>query len=538
MYEEILKKYKYTPASLKVPGQNNTQLTPQDRANQIDMILSGKDPENQAQQPDGKRIDEKILGFTGGDVIAKGIGQGLADTNINISGIAPGESVSSLQNQIQQGQGEQQQKLIEAIRKGKASGKDTSKLEGMLKELTNQISQTGNTAEQYYNPNQITEKQIAGDALQLATTIGSIGTYGTAAKGSQTGKLLTKKLLNATNVPTSLNTLTKATGLLKGAGAGSLKGAAEGLVIGGSSGVSQGLKNDLTASEIAQQGVEGALIGGATGGVLGAITGGISGKIKSIPADKEQKLFDRITPTVNELTPTEYEKLLSQGKITPKTATQPAQYILSDAEKTVARKYSNLLQSKDPVQNSIKVINEISSKDEAVGKFLEKASNTRAGIFNKGELRNNLLGKLDGITDITVDENRLKQAKISLVDNFVKNLDKNNVKNLWQARKNFDRQIEKAFSGSPNLQNTLKREFRNAVQDFISERTNNTTYKGYMKDMTELFDLQDVLSTKATKEKNYSKFSLWLKNNPKKAKALGLSASAVVGGGVVNAIKD
>ncbi len=97
---------------------------------------------------------------------------------------------------------------------------------------------------------------------------------------------------------------------------------------------------------------------------------------------------------------------------------------------------------------------------------------------------------------------------------------------LWNARKAFDRSIEKTFSGSPTLQNTVKREFRNAIQDFIAERTPEGVYKGYMRDMKNLFDLHDTIATKAAKEKAYSRLSLWIKNNPTKVKVLGF-----VGGG-------
>jgi 2-oxo-4-hydroxy-4-carboxy--5-ureidoimidazoline (OHCU) decarboxylase len=126
----------------------------------------------------------------------------------------------------------------------------------------------------------------------------------------------------------------------------------------------------------------------------------------------------------------------------------------------------------------------------------------------------------------------LNNAKRELAQNFVSSLKKKDMHSLWQARKAFDQQIERSFTGAPTLQNSIKREFRNAVQDYISEKTPDTIYKGYMGDMTELFKMRDVLTTKAAKERTYSGIVKWYKHNPIKAKILG----ATLGAGALGAI--
>ena len=265
------------------------------------------------------------------------------------------------------------------------------------------------------------------------------------------------------------------------------------------------------------------------------IPSGIAGKaakeskvVQNLVKGKSDDVLKAITPNADELNPTEFEKLLKMKKIAPKTLTKPAQYIPSEAEKASATKYKELLKDKDPVRNSVSVINEIAKKDDEVGKFLK----TRNAIFSDGELRNSIVKRLDDVSDITIDPARLSTAKTELANNFIralKKIGKNDIETLWRARKAYDRQIEKAFTGSPTLQNTVKKEFRNAVQDFISEKTGDVTYKGYMKDMSELFDIWDVLNTKATKEKNYSKLRLWIKKNPTKAKLIGATAAGGIG---------
>lgn len=249
-------------------------------------------------------------------------------------------------------------------------------------------------------------------------------------------------------------------------------------------------------------------------------------KIATQAEKSNQNAFKSITPVTTELTPTEYQDLLLKNKITPKTATQPAQYILSDAEKQNAIKNKDLLQSKDPVKNSINVMNKISTTDKEVGDFLRKNN----GIYNNGELKNYISNKLKDVTDVTVDEGRVSKLKENLVNGFIKALPKNDMENLWQARKNFDKSIEKVFNGSPSLQNTVKKEFRNAVQDFIAERTPEGVYKGKMKDMRNLFDLHETIATKAAKGKTLNGIQQWMKDHPTQVKIIGYGIPTVVGG--------
>lgn len=245
------------------------------------------------------------------------------------------------------------------------------------------------------------------------------------------------------------------------------------------------------------------------------------GKAKS-PLDNA---IEAITPKTKDLTPTEYEMLLGQNKITPKTPSSPASYILSESEKVTALKYEKLLQGKDPVKNSINVIDEIARKDASVGDFLRKNN----GIYNSGELKNYILKSLEGVDDVMVDEAKLIKLKNTLTDGFIRNLPKNDMETLWKSRKAFDRSIEKVFSGSPTLQNTIKKEFRNSIQDFIASKTPEGVYKKSMSEMRELFNLHDIIATKATKEKSLNAIQNWIKNNPTKAKVI------VWGSGLVGA---
>jgi hypothetical protein len=235
-----------------------------------------------------------------------------------------------------------------------------------------------------------------------------------------------------------------------------------------------------------------------------------------------------ITPKTKDLTTAEYENLLSKKRITPKTKLKAPQYILSEREKAAAVKYKDILQNTDPVKNTISVRNQIAKEDAEVGDFLEKNN----GIFNSGELRNFISKELEDVSDVMVPEERVAKLKEQITTNFLASLEKYDFKTLWQGRKAFDQSIEKAFSGSPTLTKEVKKKFRNAIQEYLSEKTPDGVYKAKMKDITDLFNLEDTIQTKAVKERGLSGLQAWAKEHPLEAAVVGTGAGAV-GGGVL-----
>lgn len=437
-------------------------------------------------KPKTKSVVEKIADFTGGKEIAQGLGQALAG---NV------KRVEETQNQQIDIQGQ----LLQRIKEKKAMGEDTSRLEGALKDLGIDIKALGEGASEILNPNQLTSKQVIGDALQLGSTVVGAGTI-----PGQVGKVATAKTIGQ--------------GITQGAKAGAISGGAFGTV----GGVAQGLQEGKTVKESLAQGVKTGAVGVAGGAILGSVAGGISGGLAGRAERAQNKILENITLKADELKPKEYARLLKQGRISPKTATSPAQYILSEQERATALKYSKLI-NKDPVKTVSGIGNEIGRQDADVGNFLRQNNN----IFNKGELKNALKNSLADVTDIAVDEKRITKSKTTLINNFVDSLEKNNMENLWESRKAFDQNIEKLFNTtSKSLSKDMKIAFRNAVQDFISERTDDVTYKTAMKEMSSLFRLQDTAISKAVKEKSKSAIEVWIKNNPALAKILGIGAGA------------
>ena len=461
------------------PQQNKGINWGEDTSKQQSSDLSG----NQFKQKKPTSFLGKARDFSasiiGGGKLAEGLGQSIVAPDIQKSFLESQKTTSSLQDQ-----------LLKRLKEKRKAGEDTSRLEKAY-EKSKELNLFQRDLQSDFSESLVSDKEVIGSATRLA------GTLAGGAIASKAGSLF------------GVGKATTFTGgALRGAGAGATAGAVEGAV----HGAGLGLEENKDLKGVAKSSALGGLVGGATGGVLGGVFGGISGKIRG---GKEQ-FIDNITPNPKELTPKQYQEALRMNKIEPKTATTPAKYVISKGEKETATKFSTLIK-KDPVKTSINIFEKVDKLDDEVGAFLE----TNNSIFSKGELKNSLTKAISEIDDLTVPEARLNKAKSQLINRFVDNLKKNDMKTLWKERKIFDRAIESAFSGSPSAQKEIKVAFRNSVQDFLADRTKDTVYKGFMKDMSNLLRLQKTVGIKATKERGSDAIELWIKNHPKIIKTVG-----------------
>lgn len=301
----------------------------------------------------------------------------------------------------------------------------------------------------------------------------------------------------------------------------------KGAVLGGALGLGAGIATPIIKN-----------VAGATKDALGTFVKDTSKTLSEIKPNinipkisvksPSEKALDAITPKISSLSDTEYQKLLSQDKILPRNGIKgKPQYILSEEEKQLAEKYSSLLQSNDPAKNVISVADKIKNTDKEVGDFLTKNN----GIFNTGELKNKLKSSLENVDDLTIPEDRLTKMKNKVIDSFIKGLEKNDMYTLWQKRKEFDRQIENAFKGSYSVTKDVKKEFRNAIQQFIKDKTPNNIYADKMKEMSDLIGINDILGQKAASEKSMNAIRAWIERNPEAAKAIGwtVGSTGVIG---------
>lgn len=468
----------------------------------------------------GTKIAEGIGNFIGGTKIAQGVGQAIAERPASVTyrgndatkkmGTAAALEETDKQNI------EIQTNILKRIKEKKARGEDTSRLEGALEDLGFNLEVSASNREDFLNPEKLTNKQVVGDATQLAATLAA-------------GELLKGTTKLATKLPGKVG---KGAGIIPGATKGVVAGASAGLIEGSAQGAAQGLKDNEDTREVLSSAVKGGVIGSVAGGVLGGITGGVVGKKVAKKITQQTTHLEAITPKVDDMPTEQYREALRKGKIAEKSAKEPAKYVLSKKEIATANKYKDLLQGKDPVVNINNLANKVDELDTEVGKFLRKNN----GIYNTGELRNYLTKALENVDDITISEDRIQKAKTGVIDNFLKSLDKNDMETLWIKRKEFDT-LSKAFQGSPTFKKEMSRAFRNAIQDFIADKTPNNTYKTFMKDMSELINLsQGNLEMKAINERKLSGLAKWMKDNPGKTKliwgalgtlGLGLGAKAV-----------
>lgn len=421
------------------------------RKNGIDLTPFKPTPIVEPEQK--KRIDEKILSFTGGDVIAKGLGQSLADTNINLP-FARGESTSKLLNETQIAQGGQQQRLIEAIRKNKVEGKDTSVLEKALFDLTGQIAETGSEAEKLLNPNQITGKQLAGDVLQLSTTIAGAGSLPNAAK-----------------------TVTKTPGIIKGGIEGIKTGAKVGGIYGGATGIAQGLKEDQDIEGILKQGLKGASVGGVTGGIVGGITGAVSGRI-------QQKRINKLTQEDNFVkdlvSPKETvaikEKALAEGRVTEAGLLKKSQILPSKRDKQLAEVAKDYVSSKKPITENIDSVRYgIKQINEGVREYVK----TNKVPFNTNQLKTQLNKGKDDLNLIFASDTQAEKTYNAVVEEFMRGVNSKDTMGLLDRRQGFDKiPAIKKLLDSQGLGENTKKEVVLTVRDMANKYIANLLPKG------------------------------------------------------------
>lgn len=445
---------------------------------------------NQFAQPESKGFMAKardfVVGAVGGGKVAQGAGMALAAPSVQ-------KNLSSEQMQTF----DMQKKILERIRTNKAQGKDVSRLESALKSSQG-LATTLSDAQQDFTEALPSNKEVIGSATRLATTAagGAIARGATAATGARTA-------------------IGFGQGALRGAGAGALGGG----VFGGLQGAGVGLEQNKGFGGVAASAGIGAASGAALGGVLGAGTGAIGGKINQMRS--EETLLSKVTPKTSEISPTQYKKMRDLGMIEPRTATRPEQIKLTDTQANTAARYQHLVH-KDPTKTVTNIADQVYEFDRDVGKFLQKNN----VVYSKDNLKSSLQNALSDVTDVNVDEARLVRDKGRLIDNFIKSLPKSDTHSLWEARKGFDREIEKAFSGSPTIAKEVKIALRNSVQEFIGQYSPQGQYSSYMEEMRNLIDLGKLVNMKNISQRGQSGIGQWMKNNPQKVKA----AWTVLGG--------
>lgn len=365
-----------------------------------------------------KSFAEKVLDFTGGKEIAQGLGQAIANPEIS-------KQIEETQKQ----QFEIQGNLIKAIRAKRAEGEDTTKLDKALSDLTIEISKTGTGAEKLLNQDEITTKQVLGDALQLGTTIASVGTFGAGAKGLTTGVLGKAK-------PSVVTELSKGVGIVKGTIQGAKTGAIAGGAFGASTGVSQGLQEDKSIADIAKEGVIGGIGGGITGGILGGVIGGVTGGIKGTQIKKATKedtfLKDLVSPKMTEQVKI---RALKEGRVTEQGLLSASKITPSKRDLQLADAVKDIVSSKNSLPQNLQLIE---SKVDDINTGVKAYVKVNKVPFNTNQLTSQLNKGRDELKLVFASDATAKKTYDALVKEFVKLTKNKDTSGLLDARQAFD----------------------------------------------------------------------------------------------------
>lgn len=188
--------------------------------------------------------------------------------------------------------------LLIQRKKLKTEGKDTSRIDAAIKDMQEQMSKPAIDINETNASVNKTAKQVFGEGLGVAADILSAGSYGKAAQGAQTGKLLIagktsgkvagilgKVGIGSTVSPTAgalpsiIGGGTKAQAALKGAWQGAKQGFTSGAVWGTAQGATRAMQDNKDNADIASDAITGGVVGGVAGGTVGVIVGGTSGYI-------------------------------------------------------------------------------------------------------------------------------------------------------------------------------------------------------------------------------------------------------------------
>lgn len=446
-----------------------------------------------APEPTKPTIAEKIGSFTGGTKIAQGLGQAIAQPKI-ASSIA----------QNQQQQMDVQTALLQRIKEKESRGEDASRLKGALEDLGFSIEKAGREATGLLNPNQLTGKQIAGDALQLVTTAAG----NTLISGTKAGKIITNQPI----IPGAAELAGKVTGggvgIVKGAAQGLLAGSGAGAAFGGASGVAQGLQEDKSTGDIAKQGLKGAVLGAITGGLLGGTTGAISGGIKSYQVKKaNQDFIDKmITP------PTDKGKVALTAIKTGKV--KEGSGILGE------RDFSGALPDFNKIKESVAKVPGISPKNsnlenlnaihDAIGTTAEDLKTKLASnqsSFTPNEFNKYMNGVKQSLAENPAIVGDAEKSANKILAKFNSLIKENGYtpSGLLESRKQLDSWIggQKGNVFNPSSENAVSmalRAIRQGGNNFLAEKVPDVAIKEMLSHQSNLYHAIDTMAPKALKE--------------------------------------
>lgn len=320
---------------------------------------------------------------------------------------------------------------------------------------------------------------------------------------------------------------------------GAIQGAKAGALSGGLQGAGQGLESSKTIKGA----VTGSLKGAASGATIGAAVGAV------VPAISKGIQKATHVPTQDDLV---NEALsVTEKKLNKKGAVQALQRsgLSGGAEevgglgqvgvssgtkdKQVAESVAGIVKkSNSPIANNTAINQEISRISE---EEIAPALKARPAPFNTNQIRAKL-NKIEMPTMFKTDP-QLEKTYSLVKDTALKVINEHpqTTEGLWEARKAIDNEIQKQFGPAifnPEKSSAVKQavsDVRQTINDYIAQ--SHPEFTDQMSKLSNMYEARSRIADANYKEiiDKANKITRWIKDNPKKAKAIGLTGATIVG---------
>ncbi len=402
--------------------------------------------------------------------------------------------------------------LIRTIKEKRARGEDTTRLEAVLRQQAEQGGKPPIDINETNASINKSAKQIFGEGLGVAADIASFGSYGNAAKGAQTGKLLVKGKVSgvlARALPEGASTafektIPTATSKIAAFGKGFLEGAREAVPVGASYGAASAMQDDEDLPTIMKR----ALGSGAISGVIGGTLSGLANMKNVSPETLKKEAVESYKRGLNATK----EKYKEQAeKIIPDLLDEKAwgtrKQLIKKAEKGIALSNEEY-QKLGELQGSIgtdgllsKIDDEIANYSQGGRAFGEKTQAVQSTIDNHLETARQLLAdpdmakqikKAGGTAAIIADSKKnivdqLRHNGIDDIGDLIDNLDLGKMDSIDEYSRTLKQVVSEAMPQRPISVNSSKiTQLKKLRDDIQALHLYNMPKEAYQQDLREL----------------------------------------------------
>jgi len=464
---------------------------------------------------------EGILKRVGKALISSelGFGKSIADA---LPSFVPGSAAwTNKQNEQLMAQSQEiTDNLMKTIKQKKARGEDTTRLEAALQQHIQESSKPPIDINETNASVNKSAKQVFGEGLGVATDIASFGTYGEAAKGAQTGKLLVSGKMSgllAKALPESASTVFEktiptATSKLAAFGKGFLQGAKTAVPIGAGYGASASMQADEDIPTILKKSLTSAGVSGVIGGTLS----GFANMRNVSPETLKKEAIDSYKRGLN-ATKEKYKE--QADKIIPDLLDEKTwgtkKQLIKKAESGIKLsndEYAKLGELQGTVETDgllNKIDDEIGNYSQGGRAFTEKTSaiqttidnhlKTAAQILNDPEMADQV-SKAGGIQAIIADSKKnivdqLRHNGINDVGDLIDNLDLSKMDSLDEYGRTLKQAVAEAIPQKPISVNSSRiNQLKKLRDDIEALHLYNQPTQAYQQDLRELAqDYGDVV---------------------------------------------